>query len=134
MHLKKWLKGNRIENTMKAAKKGADKLKEINDKLSPFDSTAVPLPSATLTSALSTIRLTPPQAGTTNQALPTAFPSILCPPVMPQPTQQAMHMKPYTIVGGTMIGTNPGNRVPRRQSRGKDKNQRKQKSVRNAST
>ena len=30
MHMKKQLKGNQIENTVKAAKKGADKLKEIN--------------------------------------------------------------------------------------------------------
>ena len=30
MHMKKWVKGNQIENTVKTAKKGADKLKEIN--------------------------------------------------------------------------------------------------------
>ena len=46
MHMKKQLKGNQIENAVKAAKKGADKLKERNEKLSLFYSTAAPAQSA----------------------------------------------------------------------------------------
>ena len=108
MHLKTWLKINRIENAIRAAKKGADKLKEINDKLSPFYSTALPSPSATLASASSTIGLTLSSTNTTNLARPTAFPAIFRPPIMPQPVQKAIHNKPFIIVGSTMIGVNPG--------------------------
>ena len=61
MHLKKWLKGNRIENTMKSAKKGVEKLKEINNVFSPFYSPSeAPAPSisADSTSASAAVALT----------------------------------------------------------------------------
>ena len=37
-----------------------------------------------------------------------SFQAVICPPVMPQPSQQAMHDRPYTVVDGTLITDNPG--------------------------
>ena len=115
MHLRKWLKGNRIENSVKAAKKGADKLKEINDKLSPFYSGPADTASTSAASALES-------SGA--DAITRAFPVIKRPPAMPQPTLKVMHNKPYTLVGSTMLGTDPGAGVAIRKMRGNDKNKR----------
>ncbi|KAL7547333.1 hypothetical protein ACHAWF_010650 [Thalassiosira exigua] len=93
-HLKKWLKKHRIENSVKAAKKGAEKLNEINNILTP---------------ALST---------STSQVFVTTIPRL---PSMPQPNEQALHNNTHTVIGGTMIGLNPGKqgaKMPKRESKG----------------
>ena len=89
---------------MKAAKNGADKLKEINEALSPFYSKQLSSTQASLGPAFAD----------------TAFPVVLRPPMMPQPTQQAMYNTPYTIVGRTILWSNPMMYVPAKKGRGED--------------
>ena len=44
--------------------------------------------------------------------------------MMPQPAQKAMHNKPHTIVGSTMIRSNLMRYVPAKKRRGKDSTKR----------
>ena len=108
MHLKEWLESRRIENSVKAAKKGAEKLVEINKALSPAE------PLQNQASSLATLDSS---TGTNRPAFEAEIPR---PTPMPQPKEQALHSRSYTIVGGTMIGTNPGTGVPEKRGRGKD--------------
>ena len=96
MHLKQWLKNKRIENSIKAAKPGAEKLNKINNILSPFYSKE------------STTTL--PETSEELKHQEVSFPAVVRPPVMPQPSQQAMHHKLYTVVDGILVGENPGSR------------------------
>ena len=105
-HLRNWLKKNRIKNSVKAAKKGADKLKDINEALSPFYSKQSPLTPAALASALADTALAQAGVDATSRTQSSAFPVVLHPPMMPQPAQKAMHNKPHTIVGSTMMRSN----------------------------
>ena len=49
------------------------------------------------------------------------------PPALPQPNEQALHNNTHTIVGGTIIGSNPGTAVPDVCVRGKDRKKRKRR-------
>ena len=120
MHLKQWLKNKRVENSIKAAKLGAEKLKEINNILSPFYSRKSPTATATSVSTSAATIATLPGTNQTPESREVGFPDVVRPAVMPQPSQQAMHNRPYTIVDGMLIGNNPG-------KRGGDKAPRKQK-------
>ncbi|KAL7524924.1 hypothetical protein ACHAXR_000781, partial [Thalassiosira sp. AJA248-18] len=116
MHHKKWLKKNRIENSVKAAKKGAEKLREINVVLSPSNPHQPTSPAAKSAAASNSFPNT-----NTQSVFPT---EIKRPPAMPQPHDKALHNRSHTIVGGTMIGFNPGTGVPQQISRGRDKTPR----------
>ena len=67
-----------------------------------------------------------PQSGVdaTSRTQSSAFPVVLRPPMMPQPAQKAMHNKPHTIVGSTMIRSNLMRYVPAKKRRGKDSTKR----------
>lgn len=146
-HLKKWLKSNRTENAVRAAKKGAEKLKEINNILSPLNLSqsmhASDLASASAATA-SVTALADSRTGssapgaaaaatstiglqTSSGAQPIFTDEIPRPSAMPQPNEQALHNRPYTIVGGTLIGSNPGAGVPVKVTRGRDKKPRTRK-------
>ena len=96
MYLKQWLKNKRIENSIKAAKPGAEKLNETNNILSPFYS-----------KESTTIR---PETSEELKHQEVSFTAVVRPPVMPQPSQQATHDRPYTVVDGILVGDNPGSR------------------------
>ena len=94
---------------MKAAKKGAEKLKELNEIMVPeFHSLVGP---AQQSAAL----------------LPKFVMDAQRPPALPQPNEQALHNNTHTIVGGTIIGSNPGTAVPDVCVRGKDRKKRKRR-------
>ena len=113
MHLKQWLKNKRVENSIRAAKPGAEKLKEINEILSPFYSKESPTATATSVSTLAATVVTLPGTNKTPGSREVSFPVVVRPPVMPQPSQRAMHNRPYTLVDGMLIGNNPGSWVGR---------------------
>ena len=81
---------------MKAAKKGMDKLNEINSIFVPGELAA----SANTQIEQSATRHTPFAVGVPR------------PPTMPQPNDKAMHNKTDVVAGRTMIGSNPGSGVP----------------------
>ena len=108
MYLKQWLKNKRIENSIKAAKPGAEKLKEVNKILSPFYSKESTTATRTSVPTSATTIATLPGTTETPESREVDFPAVLRPPVMPQPSQQAMYGRPYTIVDGILIGNNPG--------------------------
>ncbi len=158
MHLKKWLEKKRIENSTKAAKKGSEKLVELNNALTPLN------PSASASSTLVSVEAPPPAArsqsavdesmstlqstahgvatagnsSSTSTSIPVSAQALACCPTMfpiaiprpssmPQPNAQALHGRSHTIIGGTMIGLNPGTAVSMRVNRGKDKSTRQRK-------
>ena len=58
MHLKQWLKNKRIKSSIKAAKSGPKKLKEINEILSPFyKESLTPTVTSVPTSAVTVVTL-----------------------------------------------------------------------------
>ena len=107
MHLKQWLKNKRVENNIKAAKPGEEKIKEINEILSPFYSKESQTATATSVSTSAATIAALPGTNKTPESREVGFPDVVRPLVMPQPNQQAMHNRPYTLVDGMLIGINP---------------------------
>lgn len=88
---------------MKAAKKGQDKLDELNDALVPVLAAA-------------------PAASTTTTTVAEGL--IPRPPAIPPPSERDRHNKTHVTVGRCTIGDNPGTVKPLIKLRGMDKKQR----------
>jgi hypothetical protein len=87
-HNETWSRNKRVEESVKSAKAGHEKLEELNLVISP---------SSTAT--------TPNAIGTDNSFEGWKEPSL--PQPLPQPSQQAVTDKPFQVVGRSFIGENP---------------------------